>query len=199
SRRYRRGRTNAEAPGQLGGRRGPVWGGWARARQLLGAQLARRGLALSGGALATALGQSGAPAAVPGSLLVAVVKAAALAGAGPGAAAGVVPARVADLAKGIVRDMSWTRGKILALVLAGFLASAAGVLGLRALAAGPPNAQGEKHPQQTPRAGNSNQTERRGWKAGAALRVVEGEVVAVAPGPGGKWLASASLPRLPKI
>src|SRR5262245_49406667 len=73
---YLQGKTNEEAAQELGCPVGTVKGRLARARDLLRARLTRRGLALSTGLVAAALGQNTAPAAVPVLLGDATVRAA---------------------------------------------------------------------------------------------------------------------------
>jgi hypothetical protein len=68
-----------------------------------------------------------AAAAVPAPLLARAVKAAALAAAGPAAAAGLIPARVAALAEGVTRAMLLARLKTTAALLAALLVFGAGL------------------------------------------------------------------------
>jgi RNA polymerase sigma factor (sigma-70 family) len=113
------GKTRKEAARQLGVPDGTVAGRLARARTMLAKRLARRGLALSGGALAVVLAQNVAPAGVPASVASATITAASLVAAGQALAAGVISARVAALTQGVLKAMlpNKLRGVLVALVL----------------------------------------------------------------------------------
>jgi RNA polymerase sigma factor (sigma-70 family) len=76
-----------------------------RARQLLARRLSRFGLAVSGGALAGALSEKTAQAAVTGTLTAATTRAAMLLVAGRALTAGAVPARVLALTEGVIKTM----------------------------------------------------------------------------------------------
>jgi RNA polymerase sigma factor (sigma-70 family) len=134
---YLEGKTHAEAAQQLGWPKGTVSGRLARARDLLRARLAQRGLVVSSGALAAALAHNAVAAAVPCPLVVTTVKAALVFAAGKTTAAGMISAQVASLVEGGLKAMVLTKLKIAtALVLAvGVLTSGTGVLTHRALAA----------------------------------------------------------------
>jgi RNA polymerase sigma factor (sigma-70 family) len=142
------GKTRHEAAEQLGWPAGTVAGRLARARTMLAKALARHGVVFSGGALAVALSQNAASACVPGSLVFSTVKAASMSAAGK-AVAGVVSAKVAALADGVMKAMLLTKLKIiaaLALILC-VLGSGASVLTHHTLAAGQQEAKKEPAPK----------------------------------------------------
>jgi RNA polymerase sigma factor (sigma-70 family) len=114
---YLEGKTNEQAAAELGCPLGTVLSRLARARDRLRGRLTRRGLALSTGMLAAALGQY-AVAAVPGGLADTATQAALHYGAGQPVAAGV-----AALADGFLRAVT----KIRLLITLG-LASGLGVM-----------------------------------------------------------------------
>jgi RNA polymerase sigma factor (sigma-70 family) len=137
---YLEGKTYTEAAQILGWAEGTVSGRLARARELLRARLTRRGLTLSAGALAPALTQSAAPAAVPPALADTTCRAATLFAAGPTAGAGTVPAPAATLAEGVLQTMCVTRRKIVAVLalVASLVAAGAGLSAYLALTAPEP-------------------------------------------------------------
>jgi RNA polymerase sigma factor (sigma-70 family) len=119
---YLQGQTNQEAARRLNWPVGSVKGRLNRARELLRGRLARRGLALSAGALA--LNETAkAGAAVPGALTEATVQAGLLTAHRHCLPAGVVSPRVVRLTQGVLQTMSLNRLKmsaasLVALVLA---------------------------------------------------------------------------------
>ncbi|MBI3408636.1 MAG: RNA polymerase sigma factor [Planctomycetes bacterium] len=82
----------------------------ARGRSLLARRLARRGLTLSGGVIATVLSQNAASASVPLPLVNSTVKAASLFAAG-NAASSVAGVKVAALTEGVLKAMLLTKLK----------------------------------------------------------------------------------------
>ncbi len=134
---YLEGKTYTQAAQQLGWPAGTVSGRLAKARELLRARLAHRGLLLSAGLLGTILSEHAASADVPSALLDFTVKAATDVAAG-GAAASVVSARVAVLTEGVMKAMwvSKLKWATVLLLAAGVLAIGMGSVLDRTLAAG---------------------------------------------------------------
>jgi RNA polymerase sigma factor (sigma-70 family) len=129
------GQPRKEAARLLGVPEGTLSSRLAQGRALLAGRLSRRGVALSGGALAAALAGGGATAAVPARLVLSTAKVAALVAAGNAAAAGT-PAAL------LMREFQ--RGMLMAkLKVCAALAAVAGLLcvgGLVYQAAGQPPA-----------------------------------------------------------
>jgi RNA polymerase sigma factor (sigma-70 family) len=187
------GRTLKEAAQHLGWPQGTVAGRLARARGLLAKRLSRRGLALSAGALATAVSAGAAPASVPMPLVVSTVKAAPFA-AGPATAAGVISPQVAALFEGVMRAMLLTRIKTAATVVlaAAALAGALVVLVPMALPSGQPEAQAGQPQKPAVREGDRPQAGTT-WKERQAIAAEGGAQIFAAPvSAHGKVVASAT-------
>ena len=112
------GLTMAAAAKQVGCPQGTLSVRLVRGRAMLAKRLARHGLAVSGGLLATALCQNAASACVPAPLVVSTVQAATLMAAGKALATGAISAKVVALTEGVLKAMLMTKLKItLAVVL----------------------------------------------------------------------------------
>jgi RNA polymerase sigma factor (sigma-70 family) len=121
------GKTRKAAAGQLGLPEGTVASRLARGRAMLARRLARRGVVLSGGVLAVVLAQNVA-ADVPASVVSSTISAVSVSAAGQTAAAGAISANVAALAEGVIKAMSFTKLKVvLVLLVAAALSGAAGL------------------------------------------------------------------------
>jgi RNA polymerase sigma factor (sigma-70 family) len=188
---YLESHTNEEAAEQLGCPKGTVLSRLARGRERLRSRLARRGVALSAGWIATVVAQNAA--AMPPALVNATVKAAIPFAAG-NAAAGLVPASVAALTEGVLHAMFLTKLKVagLTVTLLAFVAVVPGVglFGHGAQAERPapgrqatlPERPAEKADRATvdrPEA-DSEKTDREPAHADEKPTVVTGRVVAVA-------------------
>jgi RNA polymerase sigma factor (sigma-70 family) len=160
------GKTRKEAARQLGVPEGTVSSRLGRARGMLARRLTRRGLKLSGGALAATLAGNLAPASVPAALAASTIKAAALVAAGQAAAGGVVPAQVVALTEGVLKAMLLSKLKSAGavLVVLGLVTLACGMLaGARAGEerdpAGPPPAAAADRPAVAPDSGGGGLSE----------------------------------------
>jgi RNA polymerase sigma factor (sigma-70 family) len=136
------GKTRREAAGQLGVPDGTVAGWLARARAMLAKRLTRRGITLSGTALAAALTDTAAPATVPPALLTSTIHAAAVFAAVP-VNPGAVPAPVLTLTEGVLKAMLLKKLKAAVLVLAAAAVLGTGLTGLAFRASA--GEQGPKH------------------------------------------------------
>jgi RNA polymerase sigma factor (sigma-70 family) len=125
--------TRKEAARQLGWREGTVASRLARGRALLARRLTRRGMAMSGGAVALALAET-ASAAVPAPLVRTTVQAAALVAAGK--AAGVVTPAAA-LMREVQKAMLLTKLKLAAVTVVVAAALGGGGLAYQAAAQAP--------------------------------------------------------------
>jgi RNA polymerase sigma factor (sigma-70 family) len=110
------GKTRKAVAGQLGLPEGTLAGRLMRGRALLARRLARRGVALSAGALATALTQQ-ASGTMPAALLQSAIRSVTLVAAGQ-ASAGLIPTQVAALAEGTIRGLLLARLKTALLMIA---------------------------------------------------------------------------------
>jgi RNA polymerase sigma factor (sigma-70 family) len=120
-----------EAAQQLGCPQGTVGTRLARGRRLLSQWLGRRGFALSGEVMASAIAHDSATAGVPPLLVRTTIQAASRVAAGR-AASGVVSPKVAALTEGVLKTMTWfTKVKIATALLVGALAFALGGFGMR--------------------------------------------------------------------
>jgi RNA polymerase sigma factor (sigma-70 family) len=131
------GKSRQEAAEQLGWPKGTVASRLATARRMLAGRLARRGVVLSGGALAAMLVHQHASAGVRPALVAATLKTAALFASNHGPAAGEI-AKAAALAEGVLKAMLLTRLKTaVAVVLVLGVLGLTGTLTYRVLAAEP--------------------------------------------------------------
>jgi RNA polymerase sigma factor (sigma-70 family) len=136
------GKTRAEAARSLGLPEGTVGSRLARARAMLAKRLARRGVVLSGGALAAVLSQNVASAGAPVAVVSNTIRAASVFAAGQ-RVAGPVSVEAAALANGVLKAMMLTKLKAVvavALVL-GLLAA-----GATAFSSGSASARGNQPP-----------------------------------------------------
>ena len=141
------GKTRREAARQLGVPDGTVAGWLARARTMLAGRLTRRGITLSGTALAAILADSAAPATVPATLVNSTIEAAAVFAATP-IISGAVPAPVLTLTEGVLKAMLLNKLKTALVVVAAAALLTTGISGLAFRASA-----GEQGPKQRPPAG----------------------------------------------
>lgn len=129
-------RTKQDAARQLRVPVGTVSSRLARGREMLRKRLARRGVALTVGALAAVLSPSAASASLPVPLVVSTAEAATFFAAGQAAAAGAISADVVALTQGVLKSMFLIKLKVATAVVlaAGVVASGAGFATHRALA-----------------------------------------------------------------
>jgi RNA polymerase sigma factor (sigma-70 family) len=118
------GKTRKEVAQQLKLHDGTVASRLATARAMLAKRLARRGVVLSGGALAAVLAQNAASARVPLPVASITIKAASLFAAGQATVAGGISLTAVALAEGVLKTMLWTKLKMVCAVLAVAILSA---------------------------------------------------------------------------
>src|SRR5262249_23011245 len=99
------GKTRKEVARQFGLPEGTVASRVVRARAMLAKRLSKRGVTLSGGALAVVLARQAAAASVPAPVVVSTIKAASLLAAGQAAATGAISVKVAALMEGVMKTM----------------------------------------------------------------------------------------------
>jgi RNA polymerase sigma factor (sigma-70 family) len=200
------GKTNEEAARELRCPTGTVLSRLAWARERLRARLTRRGVTPFAGVLAALPADNAFPGAAPAALVKSTVRAAPSFAAGR--VAGAVSARAADLTGGVIRAMSISRRRILAVVLLGLVCAGTGAGVLTHLARGEkPPAEGQEAPQpaapppaeakapreqpkDTPQAAAGPERGKSTWQQKAILKGSKGAIVAVAFAPDGKALAA---------
>src|SRR5262245_9086126 len=130
------GKTRKEAAHHLHCPEGTVAGRLARARGMLAKRLAKRGVAITGAALATLLVQRAACAGVPHAVMTATMGAASLFAAGNAAALGVISPKVVAATEGVLKAMMMSKLKVVvAVALAlGFVVAGASVFSSRTAA-----------------------------------------------------------------
>ena len=145
------GKSRREAARQLDLPEGTVGSRLAKARTMLAKRLARHGLAVSAGVLATVLSQKSASACVPTSVMSSTIKAVTLIGAGQATASGGISAQVAALTQGVLTTMllSKLKNAIGVLLVIGIATLSAGALISRSLATEPAglSAKGQEQKQ----------------------------------------------------
>jgi RNA polymerase sigma factor (sigma-70 family) len=152
------GKARKEAAQQLGLPEGTVASRLARARAILAKRLRRHDLAVSGGALAAVLPHNVAGGSLPTSVVSATINAASLDATGQ-ATAGLISAKVAALADGVLKTMFLNKLKTATVLLVAVLAFGVGGFGISlfhhsALAAA--RGEGEGDAPKTPPAKEAN-------------------------------------------
>jgi RNA polymerase sigma factor (sigma-70 family) len=132
---YFEGKSYDQAAQDLGWPKSSLASRLGRARELLRQQLARRGIALTAGMLAAALGEKAVGATLTAVLTINTVKAATHVAAGKAVAAGCISVRAAALVEETLKPMIGIKGKFaLALVALGLALVGAGLAAHGALA-----------------------------------------------------------------
>jgi RNA polymerase sigma factor (sigma-70 family) len=166
------GTTRKEAARQLGVPEGTLAARVARARVMLAKRLARHGLVMAGGALGMMLGQKGASAAVPTSVVSSTIHAASLVAAGQAVATAVVSTQVAALTEGVLKSMllSKLRAAVVLMLAIGALGFCASALAQRT-GSGEPRSAASRSAVPRQDEGNLKETvlalEKRIWEAHA--------------------------------
>lgn len=132
---YFEGKTQDEAARELGLSNGALRGLLERGRERLRSRLVRRGVTLSGALFGAVLAHGTAGASVNAALTIPTVKAAMLVAAGQATSSGLVSARAAAVAEGVIKEMWLSKLKILVSVV--FLTLASAGLGLGAYYSSP--------------------------------------------------------------
>ncbi|MBI3407213.1 MAG: sigma-70 family RNA polymerase sigma factor [Planctomycetes bacterium] len=148
------GKTRKEGARQLGCPEGTLAAQLARGRVMLAKRLARRGLALAGGAVAGLLAQNAAVAGVPYSVVATTVKAASVVAAGQWAT-GLISVKVAALTDGVVKAMLLTKLKQVAMALFLFLGICLGAAEFAYLASAPMQSESVGQKQLEPAGGTT--------------------------------------------
>jgi RNA polymerase sigma factor (sigma-70 family) len=123
------GKSRKEVARHLNLPEGTVASRLARARAVLAKRLARRGLAVPGGALAAVLSENALSAGVPTSVVSATIKAGTSIVAGTAVTTGTIPSTVAGLTEGVLKAMLLRKLKMAPMVFAFLTALAAGAGG----------------------------------------------------------------------
>ncbi|HEV3118468.1 MAG TPA: sigma-70 family RNA polymerase sigma factor, partial [Gemmataceae bacterium] len=141
------GKTRKEAACLLGVPLGTLAARVARGRAMLTKRLARHGLVVSGGLLATILAKNAA-AGVPTAVVGSTIKAVTLVAAGQTAAAGVISVKAAALMGGVLKSMLLTKLKLVTavLVVVALLGTVVGTLVVPALGQAPTDLKAPKPP-----------------------------------------------------
>jgi RNA polymerase sigma factor (sigma-70 family) len=189
------GKTRKEAARQLGVPEGTLAARVARGRAMLTKRLARHGLVVSGGLLATMLAQNAA-AGVPAAVVGSTIKAVTLVAAGQTAAAGVISVKVAALMEGVLKTMLLTKLKLVTavLVVVALLGTAVGTSIIPALGQAPADPKTPKPPA----AGKSAQVEKPQPAGPGTLLLVRADSIAALT-PEGKKVAEFSAPDEAKL
>jgi RNA polymerase sigma factor (sigma-70 family) len=188
------GKTRPEVARQLGCPEGTIASRLARGRAMLAKRLARHGLGVSGGALATMLSQHAASACAPTSVVSSTINAATLLAAGQSLVPSVISVNVAGLTEGVMRAMLFARLKVIVVVL--LAALGIGLMMHLALAQQPPGVETDQRDQA--REGQQVSLIRE-WKEQITLQGHTRGVRAVAFSPDGRTLASGSSDRTAKL